>query len=172
MQALRIALLALCCAAPVAAQEMPSTELIREVELRLDGALLPERHAAEESRRTIAVLRAYAATGEERYFHEALRRARHLAAFEPGRNSLRESLTVAWALALACEWLAQRLDTEALATLRGSLSERANVLFDNAWPESVPALTVIARVLSGEKGQGHDQHSKLWQHEIEIVREV
>jgi hypothetical protein len=169
MQAVRIALLALCCAAPVAAQEMPSTELIREVELRLEGALLPERHAAEESRRAIAVLRAYAATGEERYFHDALRRARHLAAFE-GRTSLRESLTVAWALALACDWLAQRLDAEALATLRGALSARANILFDNAWPESVPALTVIARVLSGEKGQGHDQHSKLWQHEI--VREV
>jgi len=172
MQAVRIALLALCCAAPVAAQEMPSTELIREVELRLDGALLTERHGAEESRRAIAVLRAYAATGEDRYFQDALGRARHLAAFEPDRTSLRESLTVAWALALACDWLEERLDAEARATLRGALSARADVLFDNAWPESVPALTVIARVLSGNDRQGHDQHSKLWLHEIEIVREI
>jgi hypothetical protein len=165
MHAVRIALLALCLAAPVAAQEMPGAEVMREVELRLDGALLPERHAAEESRRTIDVLRAFAATGEDRYFDDALRRARHLAAFEPGRSSLRESLTVAWALALSCEWLEPRLDEGSRATLRDALSARAEILFDNAWPESLPALAVIERVL-----WGLDQHSKLLLQKI--VREV
>jgi len=72
-------LLFFACAASAAAQEMPSAEVMREVEFRRDGALLPAPLAVEESRRAIAVLRAYAATGDEAHFREALRRARRQA---------------------------------------------------------------------------------------------
>ena len=86
-----------CCAASAVAQQMPSAEVIREVmrevELRRAGALLPPHLAVEESRRAIAVLRAYAATGDELHFREALRRARHLAQFDPRPESL-PALTV------------------------------------------------------------------------------
>lgn len=157
MHAVRIVLLALCCAASAAAQEMPSAELMREVELRRGEALLAERDALEESRRTVAVLRAYAATGEERYFRDALRRARHLAAFDPRASSLEDSLTIAWGLALACEWLAPRLDAVLKDALLGALRARATILFNQAWPASLPALTVIARLLAGD-----DHDAELW----------
>ena len=149
MHAVRIVLLALCCATSAVAQEMPSAEVIREVEFRRGGALLPAQHAVEESRRAIAVLRAYAATGEGAYFHDALRRARHLAQFDPRESSLEDSLTVAWTLALAYQWLAPRLDREHRQALLHPLRARAATLFNKAWPESVPALAVIARVISG-----------------------
>lgn len=154
----RTALLALCCAASAAAQEMPSAEVMREAEFRREGALLPAHLAVEESRRAIAVLRAYAATGDERHFHEALRRARHLAQLDPRESSLDDSLTIAWTLALACEWLAPRLDAGMRDALLAPLRARAGMLFNKAWPESLPALTVIARLLAG-----HDQDdTRLW----------
>jgi hypothetical protein len=156
MHAVRIVLLALCCAASAIAQEMPSAEVMREAEFRRGGALLPARHAVEESRRAIAVLRAFAATGEDAYFRDALRRARHLAHLDPRESSLEDSLTVAWALALACQWLAPRLDDERRQALLNPLRARAATLFNKAWPESVPALAVIARVLS------RDDHHQVW----------
>ena len=157
MHALRIVLLALCCAASAVGQEMPSAEVMREVDFRREGALLPAPHAVEESRRTVAVLRAYAATGEEKYYRDALRRAWHLAAFAPRASSREDSLSIAWALALACDWLAPRLDGEMKGALMGALRERAATLFNKAWPESVPALLVIARLLAGD-----DQQEKVW----------
>ena len=159
MHAVRIVLFALCCAAPAAAQEMPGAELMREVELRRGGPLLAERDAVEESRRAIAALRAYRASGEERYFRDALRRALHLAAFDPRASSLEDSLTVAWALALACDWLAPRVDAPAKDSLVAALRVRAATLFNEAWPESLPALHVIARLLAG-----HDHHARVWLH--------
>jgi hypothetical protein len=152
----RTALLALCCAASAAAQEVPSAEMMHEAEFRREGALLPAHLAVEESRRAIAVLRAYAATGDELYFREALRRVRHLAQFDPRESDLEDSLTIAWALALACEWLAPRLDADAKRGLLRPLRARAATLFNKAWPESVPALAVIARVISD-----HD-HNQVW----------
>lgn len=148
MHALRIVLLALWCAT-AAAHEMPGADVMREVEFRRGGTLLPAQHAVEESRRAIAVLRAYAATGDDAYFHDALRRVRHLAQFDPRESDLEDSLTIAWALALACEWLAPRLDADAKQGLLRPLRARAARLFNKAWPESVPALAVIARVISG-----------------------
>ena len=155
----RTALLALCCcAASAAAQEMPSADVMREVEFRREGALLPAHLAVEESRRAIAVLRAYAATGDEAHFREALRRARHLAQLDPRESSLDDSLTIAWALALACEWLAPRLERQTKDALLAPLRVRADMLFNKAWPESLPALAVIARLLAG-----HDQYdARLW----------
>jgi hypothetical protein len=143
-------LLALCCAAGAAAQEMPGVQVMHEVELRRGGTLLSAEHAVEESRRAIAVLRAFAATGEDAYFRDALRRARHLAHFDPRESSLEDSLTIAWALALACEWLAPRLDAGAKQGLLRALRARSATLFNKAWPESVPALLVIARTLAGD----------------------
>lgn len=163
--ALLAPLLFLACAASAAAQEMPSAELMREVEFRREGALLPAHLAVEESRRAIAVLRAYAATGDERHFREALRRARHLAQLDPRESSLEDSLTVAWALALAADWLAPRLDAQTSRELLASLHARAATLFNNAWPESLPALAVIARQLAG-----HDQHARLWL--LQLAREA
>jgi len=154
MHAVRTVLLALCCATSALAQEMPSAEVMREVEFRRGGTLLPALHAVEESRRAIAVLRAYAATGDDAHFREALRRARHLAQLDPRESSLDDSLTIAWALALACEWLAPRLDAGMKDALLAPLRARADTLFNKAWPESLPALAVIARLLAGR-----DQHA-------------
>jgi hypothetical protein len=165
MLAVRTALAALFCAASVAAQEMPSADVMREVEFRREGALLPSHLATEESRRAIAVLRAYAATGNDAYFHDALRRAQHLARLDPRESSLEDSLTVAFTLALASDWLAPRLDARARGALLASLRARAAALFDNAWPESLPALAVIARALAG-----HDPQEKLWQ--LKLGREA
>ncbi|MGQ0544803.1 MAG: hypothetical protein ACT4P3_05640 [Betaproteobacteria bacterium] len=151
--ALLAPLLALACAASAAAQEMPSAELMREVDFRRNGALLPAPLAVEESRRAVAVLRAYAATGDETYFRDALRRARHLAALDPRQSSLADSLSIAWALALAAQWLAPRLDAAAERSLLEPLRARAATLFANAWPESLPALAVIARTLAGRGPQ-------------------
>jgi hypothetical protein len=165
MHALGIVLLALFCATSAVAQEIPSAQTLREVEFHRNGALLPVRHAVEESRRAVAVLRVYAATGEDAYFRDALRRARHLAQFDPRESSLEDSLTVAWALALAGAWLAPRLDAAAKQALLAPLRVRAEILFDKARPESMPALAVIARVLAG-----HDQHARLWQ--LQLAREA
>ena len=157
MQAVRTALLALCFAASAAAQEMPSAEVMREVEFRRDGALLPPHLATEESRRAIAVLRAYAATGQDAYFRDALRRVRHLAQIDPRESSLEDSLTIAWTLALGSEWLAARLDAQSRLDLLAPLRARAATLFKHAWPASLPALAVIARTLAG-----HDHQAKVW----------
>jgi hypothetical protein len=158
-------LLIVACAASVVAQEMPSADVMREVEFRREGALLPSHLAAEESRRAIGVLRAYAATGGEAYFRDALRRAQHLARLDPRESSLEDSLTVAWTLALAADWLAPRLDAHTRGALLASLRARAATLFNNAWPESLPALAVIARTLAG-----HDHHEKFWQ--LKLGREA
>lgn len=157
MHAVGIVLLALCCATSAVAQESPGAQTLREVEFHRNGALLPVRHAVEESRRTVAVLRVYAATGEDAYFLDALRRTRHLAHFDPRESSLEDSLTISWALALAAAWLAPRLDAPTKQALFAALRVRAGALFNKAWPESLPALAVIARLLAGQ-----DQHARLW----------
>lgn len=162
MHAVRIVLLALCCAIAGAAHALPSGQLMREAEFRAGGTLLPQQHAVEESRRAIVALRAYAASGEEPLYRDALRRALHLAAFNPLANSLEDSLTVAFALALACDALARRLDAADMASLHAALQVRAGILFNKAWPESVPALLVIARALGG-----HDHQAKLLSLQLE-----
>lgn len=162
MHAVRIALLALCCALGGAAHALPEAKLMREAQFRAGGKLLPSQHAVEESRRAIVALRAYAASGEEPLYQDALRRALHLAAFNPLASNLEDSLTVAWALALACDWLAPRLDPAARATLHGALRLRAAALFNKAWPESLPALLVIARTLAD-----HDHQAKLLSLQLE-----
>ncbi|HZM33728.1 MAG TPA: hypothetical protein VFC18_04470 [Burkholderiales bacterium] len=111
MQAARMLLVTLLCwTASAAAQEVPSAALMREVETRCGGTLLPAQHATEEARRTIAAMRAYAGTGNESYYREALRRALHIAAFDTRDSSARDSRNIAWALALAHHWLSPRLD--------------------------------------------------------------
>lgn len=162
MTAVRTVLLALCCAIGGAAQALPGAQVMREAEFRAGGTLLPVQHAVEESRRAIVALRAYAASGEEPLYRDALRRARHLASFDPRAGSLADSLTVAWALSLACDWLAPRLDAADESALRAALRARAGVLFNKAWPESVPALLVIARTLAD-----HDHQAKLLSLQLE-----
>ena len=162
MHAVRLVLLALCCAIGGAAQAMPSMKLMREAQFRAGGTLLPSHYAVEESRRAIIALRAYAASGEEPLYRDALRRALHLAAFDPRLTSLEDSLTVAWALALACDWLAPRLDAAERASLHAALRLRAGALFNKAWPESLPALLVIARTLAD-----HDHQAKLLSLQLE-----
>ena len=165
MHAVIIVLVALCCATGAVAQENPSAETLREAEFHRNGTLLSVRHAVEESRRAVAVLRAYAATGEDAYFRDALRRARHLAQFDPRESSLEDSLTIAWALALAAAWLAPRLDAPTKQALLAALRIRAGILFNKAWPESLPALAVIARQLAGQ-----DQNARLWL--LQLAREA
>lgn len=150
MQAVRTVMLALCCAASAAAQEMPSLELVREVELRRDGALHGTQHAVEESRRAIAVLRVYAATGEERDFQEALRRALHLAALDPRDSIAEDSRSISWALALAYDWLSPRLDGTHKNALLEPLRTRVAQLVEQVAPENRPALTAIARMLADD----------------------
>lgn len=162
MHAVRIVLLALCCAIGGAAHALPNASLMREADFRAGGTLLPADHAVEESRRAIVALRAYAASGDDTLYRDALRRALHLAAFNPRASSLEDSLTVAWALALASDWLAPRLEAADQARLLAALRLRAGVLFNKAWPESVPALLVIARTLAD-----HDHQAKLLSLQLE-----
>jgi hypothetical protein len=116
----------------------------------------------EESRRAIIALRAYAASGEEPLYRDALRRALHLATFDPRALALEDSLSVAWALALASDGLAPRLGAAEQASLLAALRLRAGALFNKAWPESVPALLVIARTLGR-----HDHQAKLLSLQLE-----
>jgi hypothetical protein len=103
---------------------------LRRVDQRLGAALLPEAQALEEATRTVAVLRAYAATAERAYFDDALRRARHIATWNPRgasahANRRDDSRTIAWTLALAYDQLAPRLDAAHKNLLLGALKVRA-----------------------------------------------
>lgn len=129
----------------------------REVDRSLGGALLPEARAAEEARRAIAVLRAYAATGEEKYFADALRRARHLAAWNPRgatahARAPEDSRSIAWTLALAYDRLAPRLDTAQKNVILSPLRVRAADLYqdDSLDAEALAALAGIATLLAGD----------------------
>ena len=134
-----------------------TAEHAREVDRRLGGALLPETRAEEEARRTIAVLRAYAATGEEKYFAESLRRARHLAAWNPRgatahARAPEDSRTIAWTLALAYDRLSPQLDAAQKNLILSPLRVRAADLYQNAMldADSLAALAAIATLLAGD----------------------
>lgn len=149
-----------------AAVEAPSAQLRREVERRRGGPLLPETRAREESRRTIAALRVYAATGAEKDFQEALRRARHVASWNPRgatahARAPKDSRTIAWTLTLAYDWLSPRLDTVQRNLLLSPLRVRADDMFDEFLPESVPTLTAIATLLAGEVPESKSWLEKL-----------
>lgn len=137
--------------------EAVSADMVREVQRRLNGTLLSERHALEESRRTIAALRVYAATGEQHFFSDALRRARHLAAWNPRGRTDEDSRSVAWALALAYDWLGPRLDNTQKTQLLAPLRERTNELINVVSPDGRPTLLAIATLLAGDVPE-----SKLW----------
>ena len=146
--------------------ERPSEALMREVERRRGGALLPESHAVEESRRTIAALRAYADTGADADFREALRRARHLASWNPrGRtayaNAPEDSRSIAWALALAYDWLSPRLDTTQKNLLLSPLRVRTDDMFEDLSPRSRPTLAAIAAMLAGDVPESKSWLEKL-----------
>jgi hypothetical protein len=139
------------------AAALHTAEHAREVDRRLGGALLPETRAVQEAQRTVAVLRAYAATGEEKYFAESLRRARHLAAWNPRGASAHarapgDSRTIAWTLALAYDRLAPRLDAAQKNVILSPLRVRAADLYqdDSLDAEALAALAGIATLLAGD----------------------
>jgi hypothetical protein len=137
------------------AGEIMSPELVARVERRTNGALLPEVQAAEESRRTIEALRAYAASRDARHYKEALRRALHVASWDPrgatGTSSAPEdSRTVAWTLALAYDWLAPGLDATQKQKFLGALKARAGDLARDASPDSTATVTVISTLVAGD----------------------
>lgn len=178
MRAVPILLLALVCAMPAAAvkdaahprslpgaEDRPSSELVREVERRRGGPLLPQAHAAEESRRTIAALRVYASSGAREHFDEALRRARHLASFDLQHSSREDSRSIAWALALAYDWLSPHLAAAHKRALLVPLRERTAALINNPSPEGVPTLTAIVMLLGDDVPE-----SKQWLRKL--AREV
>lgn len=137
-------------------------EKLRPVDQRLGAALLPEAQALEEATRTVAVLRAYAATAGRAYFDDALRRARHIATWNPRgasahANRRDDSRTIAWTLALAYDQLAPRLDNTQKTQLLAPLRERTNGLINDVSPDGRPTLLAIATLLAGDVPE-----SKLW----------
>jgi hypothetical protein len=133
------------------------SEKLRPVDRQLGGALLPEAQALEEATRTVAVLRAYAATAALEYFDDALRRARHIATWNPRGRTDEDSRSVAWALALAYDQLAPRLDNTQKTQLLAPLRERTNELINVVTPDGRPTLLAIATLLAGDVPE-----SKLW----------
>jgi len=129
----------------------------REVDARLGGARLPETRAAEEARRTVAVLRAYAATGEEKYFADSLRRVLHLAAWNPRGGTAharapQDSRTIAWTLALAYDQLSPLLDSAQRNLILSPLRVRTADLYEDVTldADSLAALAAIATLLAGD----------------------
>ena len=132
-------------------------EKLRPVDQRLGAALLPEAQALEEATRTVAVLRAYAATAGRAYFDDALRRARHIATWNPRgasahANRRDDSRTIAWTLALAYDQLAPRLDAAHKNLLLGALKVRAADMYqdDSLDGQTVAALAAIATLVAGD----------------------
>ncbi len=134
-----------------------TAERAREVDARLGGARLPETRAAEEARRTIAVLRAYAATRDEKYFADSLRRVLHLAAWNPRGGTAharapQDSRTIAWTLALAYDQLSPLLDGAQKNLILSPLRVRTADLYEDVTldADSLAALAAIATLLAGD----------------------
>lgn len=137
------------------AGEVHSHGLLDRVARRMQGGLLPETQATEESRRAIDALRAYAATRDSAHYSEALRRVLHLASWDPHGVSgyalaAEDSRTVAWALALGFDWLEPRLDPAQKVQLLGVLRVRAADLKRDTSPDSTATLTAILTLVAGD----------------------
>lgn len=137
------------------AGEVHSHGLLDRVARRMQGGLLPETQATEESRRAIDALRAYAATRDGAHYKEALRRVMHLASWDPRGASgyalaAEDSRTVAWALALGFDWLEPRLEAAQKDQLLGVLRVRAADLKRDTSPDSTATLTAILTLVAGD----------------------
>lgn len=139
-----------------------NSEKLPAVDWRLGGALLPEAQALEEATRTVAVLRAYAATAALEYFDDALRRARHIATWNARgasahANRRDDSRTIAWTLALAYDQLAPRLDAAHKILLLGALKVRAADMYqdDSLDGQTLAVLAAIATLVAGDLPEAH-----------------
>ena len=137
------------------AGEIHSPGLLDRVARRMNGGLLPETQATEESRRTIDALRAYAASRDAVHYGEAARRVMHLASWNARgatgyATAAEEARTVAWTLALGYDWLAPRLDAAQKDRILGALRVRTNDLKKDASPDSSATLTAILTLVAGD----------------------
>jgi hypothetical protein len=137
------------------AGEIHSAGLLERVARRMNGGLLPETQAMEESRRAIEALRAYAASRDTAHYKEALRRVLHVASWNPRgatgyATAAEDSRTVAWTLALGYDWLEPRLDAAQKARILGVLRVRAGDLKQDATPDSTATLTAILTLVAGD----------------------
>jgi hypothetical protein len=137
------------------ASEIHSPGLLDRVARRMNGGLLPETQAMEESRRVIDALRAYAASRNSTHYGEALRRLLHLASWDPRgpsgyRSAAEDSRTVAWALALGYDWLAPQLLTQQKNRILDVLRIRAADLQKDTSPDSTATLTAILALVAGD----------------------
>lgn len=137
------------------AGEVHSAELLERVARRMNGTLLPETQATEESRRAIDALRAYAASRDTSHFAEALRRVMHLASWDPRgatayTAAAEDARTVAWTLALGFDWLEPQLDQASKDRILGALRVRASDLKKDTSPDSTATLTAILTLVAGD----------------------
>jgi hypothetical protein len=92
--------------------------------------------AATESRRLLEAALAWLATREQAYFAEALRRVLHLAAWDVRgstsyANADLAARELAWALALAYDWLHADLDENQRSLVRASILVRGGDMYDD-----------------------------------------
>ena len=137
------------------AGEVHSHGLLDRVARRMNGALLPETQATEESRRAIDALRAYAASRDAAHYEEAARRVMHLASWNPRgatgyAMAAEDARTVAWTLALGFDWLEPRLDDAQKDRILGALRVRASDLKRDTSPDSSATLTAILTLVAGD----------------------
>lgn len=137
------------------AGEIESAGLLDRVARRMNGTLLPDTQATEESRRAIDALRAYAASRDAGHYAEAVRRVMHLASWDPrGATSYavaaEDARTVAWALALGYDWLSPRLDEAQKDRILAALRIRSTDLKRDASPDSTATLTAILTLVAGD----------------------
>lgn len=137
------------------AGEIHGPGLLDRVARRMNGGLLPETQATEESRRTIDALRAYAASRDGAHYAEAVRRVMHLASWDARgatgyAAAAEEARTVAWTLALGYDWLAPRLEAPQKDRILGVLRVRTADLKRDASPDSSATLTAILTLVAGD----------------------
>jgi hypothetical protein len=137
------------------AGEIHSPGLLDRVARRMNGGLLPETQATEESRRAIDALRAYAATRDAGHYTEALRRVMHLASWNARGTTgyaaaAEDARTVAWTLALGYDWLAPRLDEAQKDRILGALRVRTADLKRDTSHDSSATLTAILTLVAGD----------------------
>jgi hypothetical protein len=120
--------------------------LLGKVDAQLDAAPEPEPTSASvavieaqsnaQAARTLNAAFAWVATGQERYFLDALRHAQHLASWDPRGTTSHASADqasrqIAWTLTLAYDWLAPRLDTNQKSALLASVLARATDMYND-----------------------------------------
>ena len=110
----------------------------------------------DEVKRTLNALAAYALTKDDKYFHDALRRLRNLASWDPEGSTAyhvkgmdMSARMMTWALTLGFDWLHPRLDAPTRTLLLGTIRTRLRHMFDDV----VGSRSRVARYPRDSHGQ-------------------